>query len=365
MESLYQFLGNLFLQIGLPISLANGLAFFLYEVFFLSIVLLVGLTFFTFVRIRFLDEKLAHSLNRKPKIIAYGSMALLGIVSPFCSCSAIPAFISLSALNVPTGALFVYLIVAPLVQETSMILLFTQFGLWVTLIYIIQGVIAGVITGLILSRASDKQLFTPTLLSQRHRTTSALHHYSTDTESKMKQTFGFSISPNPQSSACYDAQNIVQFSHCCDSAKSDNNPKKNLFYQSATEAIGILKKTYKYILIGVALGALIHGAIPKEWIATPLGTSNYIAPIIATLIGIPIYSDDVALIPVAKSLLDSGAALGTALSFVMASSVVSIPSFILLGSVLQKRVIIKLAMILAVTIIIIGYVFNFLQPIIL
>lgn len=363
MRALYPFLEKLFLQAGMPAHIANGLAFFLYDILFLFIVLSIGLTFFTFIRVRFLDDRLANSLDRKPKILVYGAMALLGIVSPFCSCSAIPAFIALAALNVPTGALFVYLVVAPLVQETSMILLFTQFGIPVTIIYIIQGVIAGIITGLILSKASDDQLFTASVLSQRYQNSKSKGNCCTNVLSETEKTTCCANHQEAKTSCCCSVQETTQTSCGCGCSAID--PKKNPLHYAVTEAMNILKKTFKYILIGVAFGALIHGVIPQEWIEALLGTSNHIAPIYATLIGIPIYADDVALIPIAKSLLDSGAALGTALSFVMASAVVSVPSFILLGSVLQKKVIVKLAIILTVAIIVIGYIFNFIQPIIL
>lgn len=342
MNTLFQF----FVSIGMSEMIANTFAFFFYEIFFLSIVLSIGLTFFTYIRVRFLGDRLAQSLDRKPKVLVYGAMALLGIVSSFCSCSAIPAFIALAALNIPTGALFVYLVVAPLVQETSMILLFTQFGVPVTVIYIIQGVIAGVITGLILSRTSDDKLFTPSVLKQRYHVTapqktccsSQINKVSSccgTEESSASTTCKCNEDSVPQTCGCKDT--TVTSTCGCGCKRTEIDPQKEPLQYSIREAMSILKKTFKYILIGVAFGAFIHGVIPQHMIESLLGTSNYIAPIYATLIGIPIYADDVALIPIAKSLLDSGAALGTALSFVMASAVVSIPSFILLGSVLQKK----------------------------
>ena len=439
---------------------ANTLAFFIYEIFFLSIVLSIGLTFFTYIRVRFLGDRLAQSLDRKPKVLVYAAMALLGIVSPFCSCSAIPAFMALSALSLPTGALFVYLVVAPLVQETSMILLLTEFGIPVTIVYIIQGVVAGVIAGLILSRASDDKLFTPSVLKNRlngaastkdvlpvqggevascrckgdesslsepgegqsgnshkcrcgEKSSKTGCSCSCDKSSKTgcscsgekssktgcscsgekSSKTGCSCSgekpsktgcscsgekPSKTGCSCSGSGEKSSTTGCsckseksskagggCSCDKSSVDPQREPLNYSIREAMRILKNTFKYILIGVTFGALIHGVIPEDVIVWLLGTTNYIAPIYATLIGIPIYADDVALIPIAKSLLDSGAALGTALSFVMASAVVSIPSFILLSSVLQKKVIIRLVFILIVVIIANGYLFNALQPILL
>lgn len=528
MQFLYSWLESAFLNLGLSPRFADSLAFFFSDLVFLCFVLIIGITFFTYVRKKFLENHLANKLDGKPKFIIYTVMALLGIVSPFCSCSAIPAFIALSALTIPTGALFVYLIVAPLVQETSMILLISQFGIPVTLVYIIQGVFAGVVTGLILARTPDELLFTDNVLSQRIRAQkerkanqdanseyschnaqsedhtasqaamiiagsnqlktcacsakkstvvqdSKLHakakepiiNISDDIEKSqdrveasfslynnvvVKQGQGLKLTglkptvvrcgcsatkieseagcccsshkeeskSNPSlnlsgfrpvntqnscgcsetkvesESSCYcsshnkeedkgsscgcsSSKSQTKSSCGCGSSSFDNSKSANkggcccssvpksdsLLVTSFYEAYGILRKTFKYIVIGLAFGALIHGVIPQEWIETLLGVDNYIAPIYATLIGIPIYADDVALIPIAKSLLESGAALGTSLSFVMASAVVSLPSFVLLSSVLQKRIIIKLAFILTVIIMLIGYVFNILQPILM
>lgn len=329
---------NLFINLGFSKILANTLAFFIYEIFFLSFILIIGLTFFTYLRLRFINDKLEKSLEGKPKFLVYLAMALLGIISPFCSCSTIPAFISLSTLSIPTGALFVYLIVSPLVQETSMILLLTEFGILTTVLYIIFGVITGSIIGLLFSKLPDSELFTGSLMKQRLSKMSCCDKI----EEKEKCGCGCKSSVEIKTCSC--------------------NENKNLFVEAFEEGKEIYKTVYKYILIGVTFGALIHGVIPQKFIEDLLGRDNYIAPIFATLVGIPIYADDVALIPVAKSLLSSGSGLGTALSFVMSSAVVSVPSFILLSSIVKRKIIIRLVIILAISIITIGFIFNFFQP---
>ncbi len=131
---------------------------------------MIGLTVFTFIRVRFLGDDFVEKLQKKPKWFVYLEMALLGIVSPLCSCSTIPVFVSFGALGVATGALFVFLITSPMVQEASLTLLLTEFGIPVAIVYVILGVLAGVIVGIIISRAKDSDLFNESVLAQReHR----------------------------------------------------------------------------------------------------------------------------------------------------------------------------------------------------
>ncbi len=340
------FLYDLFIGWGLNEGASKVISFFLFEIVYLSTILMLGLTVFTFIRVRFLGEDFAEKLQKKPKWLVYLGMALLGVVSPFCSCSTIPVFVSFAALGVPTGALFVFLITSPMVQEASLILLLTEFGIPVAAIYIVLGVLAGIIVGTIISRAKDSELFNESVLEQReHR------------EAKQSNC----CSESQTTSSCCDEGHAT--SSCCSESSAEvSDPKKNPLKYSFNEAVAIMKRTFKYIVVGIAVGSFIYGLVPHELIQNLLGTSNTIAPILATGVGIPIYADDVALIPIAKTLVDAGAGLGTALAFVMSSAVVSIPSFIMLGAALKKKTLIKLAIYLSVLIIVIGYTFNFIAP---
>lgn len=339
------YLYKLFLEVGFSESLANVVSFFIFEIAYLSIILLTGLTFFTFIRLKYLDENFVEKLNKKPKIIVYLGMALLGVVSPFCSCSTIPVFVSFSSLGIPTGALFVYLITSPMVQEASFLLLLTQFGLPIAIIYVLLGITAGVISGIFISRVNDNELFNEDILNKRNIS---------------------NISCCGGSSSCCDSDdNNIKSSSCCDSPSEQPILKDQYLKNAINTSIQTFKSMFKFIVIGIGIGAFVHGFVPHELIQNLLGEQNPIAPIMATLVGIPIYADDVALIPIAKTLVDGGAGLGTALAFVMSSAVVSIPSFIMLGSALRKKALIKLAIYLSIAIIIIGYIFNFIAPIIL
>lgn len=360
------FLYNTFLNLGLSEKTSDVTSFFLYEIAYLSVILMIGLIFFTYMRVRFLGEDFADKLNKKPKIVVYLGMALLGIVSPFCSCSTIPVFISFAALGIPTGALFVFLITSPMVQEASLLLLLSNFGVPVALLYVGLGVLTGVIAGLLISRAKDSELFNAGTLNKRTGTTSCC----SDTVST-SCCGGDDAQPT---SCCGDAASTsccgddTQSTSCCgDSDASCGSSKANIssdtpFKYAVHNALDTYKSMFKFILLGIAIGAFVHGFVPESMIQSLLGSDKTFAPIFATIVGIPTYADDVALIPVAKTLVDGGAGLGTALSFVMAASVVSIPSFIMLGSTLKKKTLVKLVVLLTIAIICIGYVFNYVAP---
>lgn len=321
------YLYKLFIGFGINEGISNFLSFFMFEIFYLSIILFIGITFFSFIRIKYLDKDFASKLTNKPKYLVYLLMALLGVISPFCSCSTIPVFVSFASLGVPTGALFVYLITSPMVQETSLILLLTEFGVLIAIVYVLLGILVGIVVGNIISKVSDSELFNDDIFEQRD-------------------------------------------SNCCSSKKKislmKNRVVKKQKYINLNKAIKeskkIFKSTFKYIVIGISIGAIIHGLVPASAIESILGDNNIFAPILATVVGIPVYADDVALIPIAKSLVESGAGLGTALSFVMSSAIVSLPSFVMLGSVLKKKTLIKLVILLSISIIVVGYIFNYIYP---
>ncbi len=351
-----EYLYNMFIGLGASEKVADVTSFFVYEIAYLSAILLVGITFFTFIRLKYLDESFAEKLNKRPKAIVYLGMALLGVVSPFCSCSTIPVFISFSTLGIPTGALFVYLITSPMVQEASFLLLLTQFGLPITIIYVVLGIITGIISGIFISRVDDREIFTQDIINKRkgERVIARASESSCCGDS------------NSEVVSCCGGESSCETTSCCGGGSScDDNIEASNLKKAFNSSLETLKSMFKYIVMGIGVGAFVHGFVPEEAIQSLLGEGNPVAPIMATLVGIPIYSDEVALIPLAKSLVDGGAGLGTSLAFVMSSAVVSIPSFIMLGSVLKKQTLVKLGVYLSITIIIIGYIFNFIAPIIL
>ncbi len=363
---------NMFLNLGLGEKSSDVISFFLYEIAYLSLILMIGLIFFTYMRVRYLGNDFADKLNKKPKIVVYLGMALLGIVSPFCSCSTIPVFISFSALGIPTGALFVFLITSPMVQEASLLLLLSNFGVPVALLYVGLGVLTGVVAGSLIAMAKDSDLFNAGTLAKRNGNSIAAAASCCGDDASTTSCCGDDTSSTsccgdntPSTSCCGDD---TPSTSCCGDNDSGCGSSSNKvsedepFKYALRNALDTYKSMFKFILLGIAIGAFVHGFVPDSLIQQLLGSDKTLAPIFATIVGIPTYADDVALIPVAKSLVDGGAGLGTALSFVMAASVVSIPSFIMLGSTLQKKTLIKLVTLLTVAIICIGYIFNFVAP---
>lgn len=359
------FLNQLFLNFGLPVKFADVLSFFIFEIFYLSIILMFALIIFTFIRVKFLGEDFAQKLNKQPKFIVYLGMALLGIISPFCSCSTIPVFISFSALGIPTGALFVFLITSPMVQETSLMLLLTQFGIPVAITYVLLGTMTGILAGLILSKASDSELFNDNILSKRNNSSFVNVETSSCCEETISCCEESTSCCGETTSCCEDNTSCCDDSTSCCGESNEINPKTQPFKYAVNNSVDTFKSMFKYMLIGIGIGAFVYGFVPDSLIQNLLGSSNLLAPILATLVGIPTYADDVALIPIAKTLVDGGAGLGTALAFVMSSAIVSVPSFVMLGSALKKKTLVKLAICLSICITIIGYILNYISPFIL
>ena len=314
---------NFFISLGLSTVLADIFAFFLFEVAKLSIILSISIFIFSLLRFKFANTSFVQRVQKYPIIFMYLGMAFLGFVSPFCSCSTIPAFITFISAGLPLGPAFTYLVTSPLIQETSFILLITQFGINVTAVYVAVGLVLGISAGLLLSRTDERKVLQDDVALAR-------------------------------SGCC-----VIDENSC---GCGEEEPETMVAYAWG-ESKAILQTTYKYILIGIGIGAVIHGAVPTSVISSILGSSNAFAPIMATIAGIPMYADDVSLIPIAKSLVDKGAGLGTSIAFLMSVSVVSLPSFILLKRVLKTKALIGLVAFLTIAIILIGYMYNFMFPI--
>jgi len=369
-------------NIGLSDVLSGVLSFFIYETLKITVLLFVAIFIFSLLRTFFGNSEFAKKIESKGKWIAYIGMALLGIVSPFCSCSTIPAFITFIAAGMPLGPAITYLITSPLIQESSFILLLSEFGIEITIIYVFVGVTTGIIAGLLASKFDIKKLIEKDLLDKRD-----------NGEEVEVSGCGCKASEEPQKkegSECYPSTGLFEteiccstevevepvalfntgdccstdkkeMSSCCSTEKKDRKIQSRIKF-AIGEAKDILRTTFKYVLIGIGVGAFIHGYAPEVFIKAILGTGNSFSPIIATLAGIPLYADDVSLIPIAKVLVDKGAGLGTSIAFLMSASVVSIPSFVLLRRALKKSAIVKLVIFLSIAIIVIGYGFNFIYP---
>lgn len=295
-------------------SLGSTVNFFVYDTIKILILLAVIIFAVSLIRSYFPPEKTKKFLSKAKFPIANNFLAaLVGIVTPFCSCSAVPLFIGFVEAGVPLGVTFSFLISAPMVNEIALVLLWGLFGWQIALIYIVSGVVIATLAGWILGK-----------LKLERWVEGFVYKIKVAQSDEKKMTVG----------------DRVEYA------------KKY--------TIDIVKSVWIYIVIGVGLGALMHGYAPSDLLAKYAGPDNFFAVPLATLVGIPLYSNAAGTIPIVSVLIDKGMAMGTALAFMMAVTALSLPEFIILKKVLKMKLIITYASIVGVGIIFTGYLFNFL-----
>ena len=316
MKWLNELIGTLLEKAGLGISgkLGGSIHFFIYDVIKITILLCTLIYVISYIQSYFPPERSKKILGRFKGIGANCISALLGTVTPFCSCSSIPLFIGFTSAGLPLGVTFSFLISSPMVDLGSLVLLMSIFGTKVAVIYVVVGLIIAVVGG--------------TLIEKMH-----MEKYVED----------FILKAN---SADIDSPELSQ--------------KDRLLY-AKEQVVSTFKKVFPYILVGVVIGAGIHNWIPESWIETVLGSHNPLGVVLATLVGIPMYADIFGTIPVAEALLAKGAQLGTVLSFMMAVTTLSLPSMIMLKKAVKPKLLGMFVTICAVGIIIVGYLFNIFQ----
>lgn len=313
-------IGNLLTSIGLDIDKAIGgsVQFFIYDVIKITILLCTLIFMISYIQSFFPPERSKKILSRFKGIWANIVSALLGTVTPFCSCSSIPLFMGFTSAGLPIGVTFSFLISSPMVDLGSLVLLMSIFGLKVAIIYVVLGLIIAVIGGTLLDK----------LGMEKHVEAFILNAGSVDIE-------------------------------------SPTLTKKDRVIYAKEQVESTFKKVFPYILIGVGIGAIIHNWIPQNVIEAVLGSNNPFGVILATLVGVPMYADIFGTIPVAEALLAKGAQLGTILSFMMAVTTLSLPSMIMLRKAVKPKLLGAFIAICASGIIIVGYFFNAIQYLII
>ena len=313
MKWLNGLIGNGLSLLGLDINsrLGGSIQFFLYDVIKITILLCLLIFFISYIQSYFPHERSKKILGRFHGIGANIISALLGTVTPFCSCSSIPLFIGFTSAGLPLGVTFSFLISSPMFDLGSLVLLMSIFGAKVAFAYVIVGLIIAVIGG--------------TLFEKMH-----MEKY---VEDFVKNASNVDIS-------------------------SPTLTKKDRVQYAKEQVVGTFKKVFPYILIGVGIGAVIHNWIPETWIESILGSNNPFGVILATLVGVPMYADIFGTIPVAEALLSKGAQLGTILSFMMAVTTLSLPSLIMLKKAVKPKLLTLFIAICTFGIIIVGYLFN-------
>lgn len=316
MKWLNTLIGNMLSSLGFDISsrLWGSVQFFLYDVIKITILLCTLIFMISYIQSYFPPERSKKIMGRFHGIHANIMSALLGTVTPFCSCSSIPLFIGFTSAGLPLGVTFSFLISSPMVDLGSLVLLMSIFGVKVAVVYVIVGLVVAVIGG--------------TIIEKMHM-----------------------------------EQHVEEFIRTASTVDIDSPilTKKERVIYAKDQVVSTFKKVLPYILIGVGIGAIIHNWIPESWIETVLGSHNPFGVILATLIGVPMYADIFGTIPVAEALLYKGAQLGTVLSFMMAVTTLSLPSMIMLRKAVKPKLLGLFIAICTIGIIIVGYLFNFFQ----
>ena len=310
-------IGQALTAAGLDIGskIGGSLQFFIYDTIKITVLLCVLIFLISYIQSFFPPERSRRIMGRFNGIGANTVGALLGTVTPFCSCSSIPIFMGFTSAGLPLGVTFSFLISSPMVDLGSLVLLMSIFGAKIAAAYVVLGLIIAIIGG--------------TLIEKLHM-----------------------------------EDQVADFIRNCNSSvdieDQELTVRDRLIY-SWDQVVDTFKRVFPYILIGVAVGALIHNWIPESWIEKILGSGNPFGVILATLIGIPMYADIFGTIPVAEALLSKGALLGTILSFMMAVTTLSLPSLIMLKQVIKPKLMAMFVVICTAGIIIVGYGFNIFQ----
>lgn len=309
---------NLLTLWGIDVTsrLGGSISFFIYDVIKISILLFVLVFIISYVQSYFPPEKSKKIMGRFKGLWARIIGALLGTVTPFCSCSSIPLFMGFTTAGLPLGVTFSFLISSPMVDLGSLVLLTSIFGWKIAVSYVIVGLVIAVLGGTVIEK---------------------LHL------------------ENQVADFIRNAKNINSV------LPSDELSQKERFKSALDSVLQTLEKVFPYILIGVAIGAVVHNWIPQKWIENILGSKNPFGVILAAVCGIPMYADIFGCIPIAESLLAKGALLGVVLSFMMAVTTLSLPSMIMLSKAIKPKLLGVFVSICTFGIIIVGYVFNLVQ----
>ena len=319
MKWLESLIHGLLTALGLDTStrIGGSVLFFLYDVIKITVLLCVLIFIISYIQSYFPPERSKRIMGRFHGIGANTVAALLGTVTPFCSCSSIPIFIGFTSAGLPLGVTFSFLISSPMVDLGSLVLLVSIFGAKIAVVYVIVGLIIAVVGGTIIEKL----------------------HLENELEDVVK--------------------NALKAGRV-DITAPDLTQKDRLIF-SKDQVVETFKKVFPYILLGVGIGAVIHNWIPESWIELVLGSKNPFGVVLATLIGVPMYADIFGTIPVAEALLGKSALLGTVLSFMMAVTTLSLPSMIMLRKAVKPKLLGIFIAICTLGIIIVGYGFNLAQ----
>ena len=313
MKWLNALIGKFLAAVGIDVTgrMGGSIQFFLFVVLKISVLLCCLIFLISYIQSYFPPERSKKIMGRFHGIWANAIAALLGTVTPFCSCSSIPLFIGFTSSGLPLGVTFSFLISSPMVDLGSLVLLMSIFGTKVAVVYVLVGLVIAVVGGTMIEKL----------------------HMEEQVEDFIRNASAVEL----------DAPELTR--------------RDRLVY-AKEQVAATFRKVFPYILVGVGIGAVIHNWIPESWIETVLGSNNPFGVVLATLIGVPMYADIFGTIPVAEALLQKGAQLGTILAFMMAVTTLSLPSMIMLRKAIKPKLLGVFVAVCTVGIILVGYLFN-------
>ncbi|TGE32914.1 permease [Desulfosporosinus sp. Sb-LF] len=285
--------------------------FFIYDTIKIFLMLAIIIFFVSLIRSFFPPERTKRILSYKREYVGNILAALLGIVTPFCSCSAVPVFIGFVESGVPLGVTFSFLISSPMVNEVALIMLWGMFGWQIAAIYIATGITVAIVGGLVIGKLKLEHLV---------------------------EEYVYNIKMGETELAALTWRERVEYAW--------------------EYVVDILKKVWLYVIIGIAIGGVMHGYAPADFLVKYAGKDNLFAVPLAVLIGVPLYSNAAGIIPIVHVLMEKGMALGTVLAFMMAVTALSLPEMIILRKVLKPKLLGTFVGIMTVAIIFVGFLFN-------
>ena len=320
MRWLSKAIGSGLTSLGLDPSskIGGSIQFFLYDTIKIMVLLGVLILIISYIQSYFPPERTKHILGRFRGIGANCVAALLGTVTPFCSCSSIPLFIGFTSAGLPLGVTFSFLISSPMVDLGSLVLLMSIFGWKVAVIYVVLGLVIAVAGG--------------TFIEKMHLEN--------------------------------EVEEYIRNGKVIDIPQEELHVRDRIKY-AWEQVLSTARKVFPYVLIGVGIGALIHNWIPEAFIVKLLGTGNPFGVVIAAIAGVPMYADIFGTIPIAEALLAKGAQLGVVLSFMMGVTTLSLPSMVMLRKAVKPKLLGIFIAVCTIGIMIVGYFFNAVQPFII
>lgn len=292
--------------------LGTSVNFFIFDTIKIFLLLLAIIFTVSIIRSYLPPEKIRKILSHEKKYFGNILASLLGIITPFCSCSAIPLFLGFVEAGVPLGTTFSFLVASPMINEVALVLLFGLFGWKIAFLYIFSGLIIAILSGIVIGKLKVENL----------------------------------------------VEDFVWKSKSRDQLQMPSWTWKERINYAGNYTRDIIRKVWLYVVIGVGLGAWIHGYVPTDFLAQYAGADKWYAVPLATIIGIPLYSNAAGVIPLVSALTEKGVAMGTTLAFMMAVTALSLPEFMILKKVMKTKLILIFASVVGVGIIFTGYLFN-------